>query len=415
MPPRLLIVVNVYRPDLGGGVLFADLAEGLAARGFDVTVRCAYPYYPEWRDKTGRNGWRIEEDTQQGVRVERFGLYIPRKPTALLERLAFEASFFGSLLRRVPSRGAFDAVMAFCPLVGAVAYGALAKRRLGCPLWLNVQDIPADAAAAGGLTQSGAVTGAMAAVQNTLFNRADVWSTISPVMAERLAPLRRHGQPLLYLPNWLHASLADALAAQPDKAGRDPGTPVRLLYSGNIGGKQDLLQFCRVLQAGTAPFTFRIQAGGSRARDVRDWVAATGDARFSFHDLTDEAGLARALYDTDFFVITETAGSGGSFIPSKLIPGLSSGTPILAVCDEDSPLGREMEAQRVGPRFDWSDAGRVDDLLRGVAQDPVSFREWQARAAARASFYAREGVLDRYAGALRDVLAGRPPAEALPG
>src|SRR5690606_31058725 len=101
-PPRLLVVVNVYRPDLGGGVLFTDLCEGLARRGFDVTVRCAYPYYPEWRDKSGENGLRIRVEKSGGVRVERFGLFIPSKPNALAQRLAYEASFFASLARRVP-------------------------------------------------------------------------------------------------------------------------------------------------------------------------------------------------------------------------------------------------------------------------------------------------------------------------
>jgi len=59
-PVRLLVVVNVYPPDLcGGAVIFGDLCEGLAARGFEVTVRCAYPYYPEWKDKWGQNGLKI--------------------------------------------------------------------------------------------------------------------------------------------------------------------------------------------------------------------------------------------------------------------------------------------------------------------------------------------------------------------
>lgn len=408
-PPRLLVVVNVYRPDLGGGVLFTDLCEGLARRGFDVTVRCAYPYYPEWRDKSGENGLRIRVEKSGGVRVERFGLFIPSKPNALAQRLAYEASFFASLARRVPRRGAFDLVMAFCPLMGGVAYGALVRRRVGCPLWLNVQDLPADAAAAGGITSGGAVGRAMEGVQRALFNAADVWSTISPVMAERLAPLRRRDQPVLYLPNWLHASLADALAALPPKAGRLPAHPVRLLYSGNIGTKQDLLRFCQTLQASDAPFAFRIQGSGSRAAEVRDWIAARGDTRFTFHDLTDEAGLARALHEADLFVVTERAGSGGSFIPSKLIPGMASGTPILAVCDATSPLGRELETARPGPRFDWDDGAGPARLLARLEHDPATFVAWQHNALRHAQTYEREGILDRYAAALHAVLAGRNP------
>ncbi|MEX0747834.1 MAG: hypothetical protein WD275_07530, partial [Rhodothermales bacterium] len=97
MSVRLLVVVNVFEPDLGGGVLFSDLCYGLAERGFEVTVRCAYPYYPEWRDKSGGNGLRIRTSLKNGVRIERFGLYIPRHPNSLPERLLYESSFYCSL------------------------------------------------------------------------------------------------------------------------------------------------------------------------------------------------------------------------------------------------------------------------------------------------------------------------------
>lgn len=402
-PLRLLVIVNVFRPDLGGGVLFSDLCYGLAERGFDVTVRCAYPYYPEWTDKSGENGLRIRRYEDQGVHVERFGLYIPSDPTSLVQRLAYEASFFTSLVRRLPGRGAYDLIMVFCPLIGAVAYGAVCRRLVGCPLWLNVQDLAAEAAASSGIAKGEAVTRLMGGTQAALFNQADLWSTISPVMVERLRPLRRRDQPVLYLPNWLHASLAEAIAALPSKRGRPPGRPVRLLYSGNIGTKQDLLQFCMALHASDVPFHFRIQGSGSRAAEVRDWMAGIGDRRFAFHDLTDEAGLARALHDTDFFVITEKAGTGGSFIPSKLIPGLASGTPILAVCDSDSPLGREMEDARPGPRLDWDRLAAVPEV---VAADAATFGAWQQRALERAGFYAREEVIDRYADTVRRAASG---------
>jgi hypothetical protein len=92
------------------------------------------------------------------------------------------------------------------------------------------------------------------------------------------------------IPNWLHASLAAEIAALPGKLDRPPGRPVRLLYSGNIGTKQDLVGFCSTLRQSDAAFEFRIQGGGGMAPAVRDWVEAAGDPRFTFHNLTDEAG-----------------------------------------------------------------------------------------------------------------------------
>lgn len=407
--PRLLMVVNVFSPDRGGGgAIFSDLAYGLAALGWDVTVRCAYPYYPEWTDKSGENGLRVKRYDEHGVHVERYGLYIPRNPNSLWERLLYEASFLFSLARSWPRGGRFDAVMVFCPLVGAVAFAIVNKWLFRKPLWLNVQESSADAAAASGIAKGKGLIKALGGVQGALFNRADVWSSISPVMIQRLEQIRQHGQPIHYLPNWLNQSMADALAALPQKLGRPLGSPPKLLYAGNIGTKQDLLRFLEALHASDAPFQFRVHGNGGGAAAVQAFIEGANDPRFTFGSFLDEPGFAQALHETDFFVITEKSGSGGSFIPCKMISGVASGSPILAVCDEESPLGQEMALAGCGPAFTWAQLDEVPRLLVSAANDAGQFTTWQERSLARADFYHRDKVISRFDTALR-ALASPPP------
>jgi colanic acid biosynthesis glycosyl transferase WcaI len=412
--PRLLIVVNVFAPDRGGGAaVFSDMAYGLAERGFDVTVRCAYPYYPEWEDKSGRNGVRVQRYVEHGVTVERYGLFIPRNPNNLPQRLLYEASFFGSLLRALRhDRKRFDATMVFCPLVGAVAYAAVRKRLFGGPLWLNVQDLSAEAAAASGITKGKGVASLFSNIQTALFNAADVWSSISPEMVHRLAPARRRGQPLLYIPNWLNQSVVDTIATLPSKVGRAPAGPLKLLYAGNIGTKQDLLRCCQELARSEAPFEFAIHGSGGRAGDLREWVAASGDERFTFGPFLDEAAFVKAIHDSDLFVITETAGSGGSFIPSKLIPAIATGTPILAVCDGESPLGQEVQRAHLGPHVPWPELGSLPTLLNTLTADPAPLATWQQQALDRSVFYQRDRVLGVFEESLRRMIDGSPLADS---
>lgn len=418
---RLLVVVNVYRPDLGGGVLFADLCEGLTARGIDVTVKCAYSYYPEWADKSGRNGFTVEKTSENGVRIERHGLYIPGNPNSLLQRLIYEGSFYLSLRRRRPRPAEFDAVMVFCPLVGAVAYASAAARRTRAPLWLNVQDLSAQAARAGGI--AGSLGSILSGIQNAVFRLADVWTTISDAMARELERIPGAPATVHVLPNWLHASLAahiEEVGSKPTMDDRTlpadhplwPGAsqPVRLLYSGNVGTKQDLMSFCRRLSATDTDFHLAVRAAGARADELAGWIESSGDARFSMEGLMDERGLAEALRDADAYVITEKAGAGSSFVPSKLIPGLSSGTPILSVCDPDGPLGREVRAFDVGPAFTWDElsgpegAVRLGEEIRRFAADAGAVRSWRREAARRSDFYSREAALDRYEHFLRQIV-----------
>lgn len=399
-----MIVVNVFNPDRGGGgAIFSDLCYGLAELGYDVTVRCAYPYYPEWRDKSGRNGLAIERYEEKGVHVERYGLFIPSSPRSLIQRLLYEASFFLSVSRSLPRGKPFDLVMVYCPLVGAVAFAAVNRLLHRQPLWLNVQDLSADAAAASGIARGQFIKRLLGIVQSIMFNQAGVWSSISPVMIDRLKRIRRRHQPILYLPNWLNNSMAIEIARQPSKCGRTPQHPVKLLYAGNIGGKQDLIRFCEVLHDSNVDFIFRIHGNGAEATFIQSWISRVSDRRFEFGPFLEEEDFACALYNTDFFVITEKTASGGSFIPCKMIAGIASGSPILAVCDLDSPLGQEMRNFQIGPCFSWNVSNKVLDLIQNLAKSTDTFVTWQENALNRAMFYTRKNMIRGFDTALHTI------------
>ena len=406
--PRILVVVNVFHPDRGGGAaVFSDLCFELADRGLDVTVRCAYPYYPEWSDKWEKNGWSIERYEERGVKIERYGLYLPEDPSSLPQRLLYEGSFFLSLLRSLPRSGDYDAVLVYCPLVGAVAFASAVRMLFDTPVWLNVQDLSAEAARQSGMAGSG-LAEVLASVQRLLFNRADVWSSISPVMLDTLRPLRERDQPLLFLPNWLHASLREAIEALPEKRGRTPETPVKLLYGGNIGEKQGLLRLCRTLAESDAEFALTVHGSGGRAEAVRRWIEEEADERFRFGPFLPEDEFAEVLHETDLFLIPEKPGTGGSFIPSKMIPGMASQTPVLAVCDADSPLGREMREHEPGEWFAWDRTEEIPELLNRLPERADQFVNWQENAIDRATFYDRDHVIDRIERLLRQMAADEP-------
>src|SRR6478609_5578796 len=107
-PMRLLVIPDKYLPDqCGGGAIYTDMCRGLARRGLDVTVRCPYPFYPEWTDKSGRNGWRTERYDDQVVRVERYGMLLPRNSRSVVQRMLLDLSFFSSLCRSLFEGGRF--------------------------------------------------------------------------------------------------------------------------------------------------------------------------------------------------------------------------------------------------------------------------------------------------------------------
>jgi colanic acid biosynthesis glycosyl transferase WcaI len=392
---KLLVVTNMFHPDRGGGAsVFSDMCYGLAERGHDVTVYAAYPYYPEWKNKSNANLWRTTDESIQGVSVRRFGMFIPSTPSKLIPRVLYELSFLLSLMRSLFYFRRFDAVMIYCPLLSAVAYGALRKLFYREPVWLNVQDIPADAAAASGISRGRFVKWAGQWVQGFLFNRADVWSTIAHKMVERISDLRQRNQPVIFLPNFLNRSMEEAIARHPSKVGRPAAEPTKFLYAGNIGKKQGLLEFCEELRKSSAKFCFRIHGNGGEAEAIRAWVESSGDSRFEFGEFLDEPGFVAALFETDLFVISEKPGVGASFIPSKLIPCIATGTPVLAVCDADGPLGQEINAHGLGATVDWSEIDLLWPRLEEIINSPENFSGYQLRALDRSQSYARIPIIE---------------------
>ncbi|MCA9184301.1 MAG: glycosyltransferase, partial [Planctomycetales bacterium] len=334
-PIRLLVITMLYEPDcVGIAAIASDMCNALAARGHHLTVYTTYPYYPEWRTKRNANVWKIEREVANNVQIHRHGLFIPHRPTRLLARILHELSFPLSLMRSLFRREQFDGVMVFCPLLGSVVFAVTRKLLRREPLWVNIQDLPAEAGLASGINKFRSLHRLIAFAQRSLFRRGEVWSSISPEMVDQLQPLRGKNNSLHLLPNWLVGPLQRHVRQMPSKVGRPPHRPPRLVYCGTIGNKQGLLTFCQKMKDFSQfDFRFEIFGDGSEAPDVRRWLEQEGDDRIRMGGLLPDDQFIRKIHDADWFVICEKQGAGSSFLPSKLIPCVSVGTPVLAISD----------------------------------------------------------------------------------
>jgi colanic acid biosynthesis glycosyl transferase WcaI len=241
-------------------------------------------------------------------------------------------------------------------------------------------------------------------LERRAFAAADVLTTISPEMVTGLEELTGSTGRVGYVPNWLNGSIADTIAILPSKLGRPVSSPLKLLYAGNVGNKQGLLEFCRAAHASDAPFQLTIHGSGPGADAVARWGDEAKDSRFVFGSFLSEQDFARALHECDLFVITERTGSGTSYMPSKLIPAIATGTPILAVCDEASSLGNEVRRFGIGPHLPWDAIESLPAILHD-ASDGAALEAWCMSALARAAGYGRVSVIDGVEGMLEDMIS----------
>ena len=267
---------------------------------------------------------------------------------------------------------------------------------------LTVQDIPTDAASASGISKSRLFDRCATLLQSFAFNRMNAWSSINQGMVDRLDAMKRSDIPLHFFPNWLTGPLADAVGQINSNDSKSPTGKTQLLYCGNIGKKQGLLDFCKLPQATDCEFDFQIRGEGAAAGEVKTWIKQTADSRFRMSGFLDDDEFIAAIAAADWFVITEKAGAGFSFIPSKMIPCISVGTPILSICDADGPLGQEVKSNGLGLSLNWDEAARISDHFDAIS-DRTSRQSIHESCLKRAEIYQREFAISNYEQVLKSL------------
>ena len=84
-----------------------------------------------------------------------------------------------------------------------------------------------------------------------------------------------------------------------------------------------------------------------------------------------------AIHEADWFVIPQKSSAGCSFFPSKLIPSISIGTPILAISDGFGPLWREVSDNELGLVVPWSQVEHLTGELDRLRDEPEKFERLQ--------------------------------------
>lgn len=383
---------HLFAPDqLAGASLYTDLALYLRERGHDIRVTTTFSYYPALRYAIGDRGVSSRDEDYSGIKMRRIGMFLPRRHTGL-RRLGPELSY----LKNLWHCGRFnnwtpDVVLAACPMLAQ----CIAPRFLypGCkiPRLLIVQDFMADAAAELRILRGSTLNSILKRIECWGLNGANTLSTISDLMGNKLSrnhPKRR----VVVIPNWIHQSLASTIELERAKA--SPRASRLLTYSGNLGVKQGLPQFVENFVSLRSGWRLEITGGGAEAVALN--ATALGRSQVVVTGVQLESEYVARLLTTTACLITQRSGITANFLPSKLLPALATGTPVLAVCDPTSPLGTEVQKGGFGVVVRPGDAVALQRVLDGWTHESRRLCEMGNRAFAWAERYRRERILPLY-------------------
>ncbi|HSV70545.1 MAG TPA: glycosyltransferase WbuB [Methylibium sp.] len=340
---KIVLVSLNFAPELTGiGKYSGELADGLVARGHEVTVVCSPPYYPAWRVADGHSAAAYRTETPKpGLTVHRCPIWIPRRLgglARLLHLASFALSSLPVLLRLVLWQP--QVVFVVAPALFCAPAGWLLARLSGARAWLHIQDFEVDAAFELGLLQRPWLRRLALFMERGLMRRFDTVSTISRRMLRQLAGKGIPLEDTEILPNWVDLSVVtpgDRSLALRRSIDIDASQLV-CLFSGTINRKQGLdvlVEAARWLQHD--PRIVIVICGNGELRAGLE-AAAAGLGNVRFLDLQPASELNALLNMADIHLLPQLRGAADLVMPSKLVGMLASGRPVVAAAIDGTEI-----------------------------------------------------------------------------
>jgi len=326
------------------------MAEWLAARGHDVRIVTAPPYYPAWHVADGYSGWKYSHERLNDVKIWRCPLYVPANQSGLkriLHLASFALSSIPVMLRQVFWKP--DLVVVIEPPLFCAPAAWLCARLSGAKCWLHVQDFEVDAAFDLGILPFAWMKKLVSAIEQWLMQRFDRVSTISGSMLKRLIEKGVKQEKTLLFPNWadIQQIRADAKGALAFRQLLDiPEQGFIALYAGNMGEKQGLelvIEVADLLSEQRELFFVLCGEGAARAR-LQALVKEKQLENVQFLSLQPANKLAGMLSAANIHLVVQKAHAADLVMPSKLTNILAVGGHAIVTANEDTELGQLAKA-----------------------------------------------------------------------
>jgi len=399
---RILIFGINYSPELTGiGKYTGEMAAWFAARGHDVAVVTAKPYYPEWEiHRTYKGtGWLTEQIA--GVTVYRVPLYVPKNVTAkkrILHEFSFLAGVFpkwlGLLLKKK-----YDIVINITPPFHLGFYAICYAKLKRAKLITHIQDLQVDAAKELGMIRNGRLLNSMFRAEKYLLNRSNRVSSISLGMKKKILAKGISEKKYIMFPNWVDENTIQPLAREASLR-RDWNIPMDdkvVLYSGNLGEKQGLeiiIDAAKQFRERT-DVHFVICGSGGACDRLKAMAEQARLPQIRFYPLQPYEKLSALLATADVHLVLQKKSASDLVMPSKLTGILAAGGCAIVSAVQGTSLYEVVSNNQLGFIIEpESVEALVSGLHQALTADLIPYRKQARHYAER--FLSKEHILQEF-------------------
>jgi colanic acid biosynthesis glycosyl transferase WcaI len=396
-----------YAPELTGIAPYnRALCEHLQKTGHEVRMVSTFSYYPVWKKSAADRGKLFRTDVINGVNVFRCWHYVPQRVTTL-KRIVHEASFITTTFLRLLTLPRPDIYVVVSPplLLG------LAARVLQVihsrPYVFHVQDLQPDAALGLGMLKPSAFTRLLYRLEALAYRHAAAVSGISHGMLDAFTRKDVPAARQIYFPNGATLPDQNNLPSLGKFRARHgfKADEFLAIYSGNLGVKQglDILVEAAEKLVGT-PVRIVICGDGAVRPKLEAAIQQKNLQNITLLPLQPDKEYQEMLADADVCLVTQQAGAGAAFLPSKLLTVLALARPVIGVADETSALRLAMAEGGFGKCIQPGDAKSLCEILQALASNKTDLEQFGSNGRRYVEQFSFEKVLPRFVADLEKLL-----------
>lgn len=393
MRPSIVFINQYYWPDVAPtGQGLTDLAEWLAAEGYDVHVICGRSAYEgEIRPLPTR-------DQRNDVEISRVWMtaFGRRSSVGLFGRIIDYLTFLVSALCRAWRQPSDLLVLLttppFLPCVG-LGLHLIEGRRYG--IWSL--DLHPEAQEALGLIGEGSRLGsALRRMGRVSHRKAEFVVSVGSRMTERLVERGVDRARIHEIPVWEREDVVTPLAPgeSPMRNELGLGGKFVVLYSGNAGlghRFEEVLEAARELQR-EPEVHFLFIGGGPKRPTIEEYTDRHELENVTYLDYLPREKIDQSLSLGHLHLVTLKPEMAGIAVPGKLQSAMAAGRPILFVGPSDAEPARRVNRYGIGAVVDPS---VIDDPVSAIVEIIDGYRREPERVRVEGK-QARQVFLARY-------------------
>lgn len=370
---NILLLTNYFPPEIGSApYLYYDLAKELVRRGHRVMCLTGTPRYnvaPEIIDEYSKKGKEVINENIEGIDVVRVKLpYVPRsgKIKRGLEHLIIQNRLSNHIdsLHYEP-----DVMLIYSPPLTLGKTGIKIKKRFGCKMVFNVQDLFPQELIDVGLLKNKIIIKYFQRMERYVYTFADkitVHSEKNKEHVERVLGIDAK-EKVEIVENWIDINaVTPGSKINAFSTDHDLKEKFVVSFAGTLGHFQDIEVIIRAADKlkNNEDILFVIVGDGIRKKESNELISKLGLRNVRMIPMVERDKYPEVLWSSDISLVTLNPELRTPPVPSKILSIMSAGIPTIGVMNLEGDGPRLIEKANAGMAFEAADyLGLAEGIL----------------------------------------------------